>query len=40
VEGDPVYPAAGFCEKTHIQIAVRNPSLIKGVFRVPHEHLE
>jgi hypothetical protein len=40
VEGDPVYPAAGFCDKTHIQIAVRNSSLIKGVFRVPQEHLE
>jgi hypothetical protein len=40
VEGDPVYPAAGFREKAHIQIAVRNSSLIKGVFRVPQEHLE
>lgn len=40
VEGDPVYPTAGFCHKTHIQIAVRNPSKIKGVFRVPKEHLE
>jgi hypothetical protein len=40
MEGDPVYPAAGSCEKTQIQIAVRNSSLIKGVFRVPQEHLE
>lgn len=38
-EGDPVYAGAGFQEKTHIQIAVRNPSCIKGVFRVPDQHL-
>lgn len=34
-EGPPVYPGSGFREKTHIQIAVRNPECIKGVFRVP-----
>ena len=34
VEGSPVYPGAGFREKTHIQIAVCNPECIKGVFRV------
>lgn len=34
-EGPPVYPGSGFREKTHIQIAVRNPACIKGVFRVP-----
>ncbi len=34
-EGAPVYPESGFREKTHIQIAVRNPECIKGVFRVP-----
>ena len=38
-EGAPVYPGAGFQEKTHIQIAVRNPRCIKGVFRVPAQHL-
>lgn len=38
-EGDPVYPCAGFREKTHIQIAVRNPRCIKGVFRVPSDQL-
>jgi len=38
-EGDPVYPGAGFLEKTHIQIVVLNPSCIKGVFRVPDMHL-
>jgi hypothetical protein len=34
-EGNPIYPGAGFLEKTHIQIAVVNPTCIKGVFRVP-----
>lgn len=38
-EGSPVYPTAGFEEKTHIQIAVRNPFCIKGVFRVPPDQL-
>jgi len=38
-EGKPLYPGAGFREKTHIQIAVRNPGCIKGVFRVPGEQL-
>lgn len=33
-EGDPIYPGAGILEKTHIQIAVCDPSCIKGVFRV------
>jgi hypothetical protein len=33
-EGAPVYPDAGFREKTHVQIAVRNLQCIKGVFRV------
>ncbi len=34
IEGDPVYPTAKFHKKTHIQICVRNPECIKGVFRV------
>ncbi|MDE1146302.1 MAG: hypothetical protein PW843_06700 [Azospirillaceae bacterium] len=38
-EGSPTYPGAGFLEKTHIQIAVRNPAVVKGVFRVPESHL-
>lgn len=38
-EGDPAYAGAGFQEKTHIQIAVKNPGCIKGVFRVPDQHL-
>jgi hypothetical protein len=38
-EGREIYPGAGFDEKTHIQIAVRNLDCIKGVFRVPETHL-
>jgi hypothetical protein len=34
-EGDPAFPGAGFMEKTHVQIAVRELACIKGVFRVP-----
>lgn len=33
-EGTPVYPGAIFRDKTHVQIAVRNPECILGVFRV------
>lgn len=32
-EGEELYPGAGFKEKTHIQICVRNPNCIKGYFR-------
>lgn len=39
VEGDPIYENSGFNDKTHIQICVRNPSCIKGVFRVRPELL-
>lgn len=31
-EGSELYPNAGFREKDHIQICVRNPNCIKGVF--------
>ncbi|NSL90369.1 hypothetical protein ECE50_026340 [Chitinophaga sp. Mgbs1] len=31
-EGSPVYNGAGFFEKTHIQICIRNPNCIKGFF--------
>lgn len=31
-EGDDLYPNAGFKEKNHIQICVRNPNCIKGFF--------
>lgn len=33
-EGQPIYPQAGFREKTYVQIAVRNTAAIKGVFRI------
>lgn len=36
IEGSPIYPNAGFRKKTHIQICVRNPNCIKGVFRPRH----
>ncbi|MDD3444249.1 MAG: hypothetical protein PHS60_02465 [Zavarzinia sp.] len=39
VEGGEAFPGSGFPEKTHIQIAVRKPDSIKGVFRVPRHHL-
>ncbi len=38
-EGEVIYPGAAFDAKTHIQVAVRNPDCIKGVFRVPKAHL-
>jgi hypothetical protein len=31
-EGDRLYKGAGFMEKTHIQVAIRNPNMIKGYF--------
>ena len=31
-EGDSLYPNAGFYEKSHIQICIRNPNCIKGFF--------
>lgn len=31
-EGDPIYENAGFREKDHIQLCVRNPNCIKGYF--------
>lgn len=31
-EGKKAYPGAGFREKTHVQIAVRNGACIKGLF--------
>jgi hypothetical protein len=33
LEGAPVYEGAGFSRESHIQIAVRNPSCILGVFQ-------
>ena len=40
IEGDRIYRDSGFFEKTHIQICVRNPACIKGVFRVPDDQLQ
>jgi hypothetical protein len=34
-EGGELYPGAGFRDKTHIQICVREPEQILGVFRIP-----
>ena len=39
IEGPPIYPTAGFYEKTHTQIVVCNPECIRGVFRVAKDHL-
>lgn len=36
IEGTPIYTNAGFSEKTHIQICIRNPNCIKGFF-IPRE---
>jgi len=33
-EGKEAFPGAGFREKTHIQLAVRNPDIILAYFRV------
>jgi len=33
IEGDKIYPGAGFNEKTHIQICILNPNCIKGFFK-------
>jgi len=35
-EGKPVYEGAGFREKNHIQLCIRNPNCIKGYF-LPRE---
>jgi hypothetical protein len=37
-EGNEPYPNAGFREKNHIQISVRNPNCIKGFF-IPRESM-
>jgi hypothetical protein len=33
LEGDPAYPGAGFSREAHLQLSVRNPGWILGVFR-------
>jgi hypothetical protein len=32
IEGDPIYPGAGFHDKTHIQLCIINPNCVKGFF--------
>lgn len=34
-EGEELFAGSGFREKTHVQLAVRNPDCIIGYFRVP-----
>jgi hypothetical protein len=34
VEGEPLYPEAGFHEKNHIQLCVRNQAAIKAYFNI------
>lgn len=37
-EGERIYANSGFRRKTHIQLCVVSPEMIKGVFRVPERH--
>lgn len=39
LEGKPIFEGSGFHDKTHVQICVRNPDSIIGVFKVPNRHL-
>lgn len=39
IEGGAVYKGAGFHEKTHVQIAIRNPDMIKGYFVPITKHI-
>jgi hypothetical protein len=39
VEGKPIYEGAGFNEKNHIQICIRNPNCIKGLF-IPRNEVQ
>lgn len=42
IEGGQLYNGAGFHEKTHVQIAIRNPNMIKGYFKplLKHERID
>jgi hypothetical protein len=40
MEGEELYPNAGFNSRNHIQICVRNPNCIKGYFRVIEPEIE
>lgn len=39
IEGGRIYEGSGFYNKTHIQLSIRKPACIKGVFRVSDGHL-
>jgi hypothetical protein len=39
VEGEPIYEGAGFNNKNHIQVCVRNPNSILGFF-LPREEID
>ncbi|MGJ7032299.1 hypothetical protein [Niabella hirudinis] len=39
VEGKELYPGAGFRDKNHIQICIRNPNCIKGFF-IPRQEVD
>lgn len=39
-EGEPLYPNAGFKEKNHIQLCIRNPNCIKGYFSPREMNME
>lgn len=38
-EGNAIYQNAGFYKKDHIQIAIRNPDMIKGYFKPIENHI-
>ncbi len=40
IERPPLYPGSAFGIKNHVQIAIRKQACIKGVFRVPAQHLD
>lgn len=39
IEGKPIYDGAGFYERTHVQICIRNPNCIKGFF-IPRKEIK
>jgi hypothetical protein len=39
IEGGPLYDGAGFNDRTHVQICIRNPNCIKGFF-IPRKHVK
>ena len=38
IEGGEAYPNSGFHQKTHVQICIRNPKMIKGYFLPIQDH--